>query len=68
MKKTKEKDTKSIEGEDKPKSGMIALKDHRLFCPPETDLKIKEGDDLSGKVPENLHQNLITEGVLKGNK
>lgn len=66
MKKTKEEDNKPVLGVDKPKSVMIALKDFHIFQPPETDIKIKEGDELS-KVPSKFHQNLITEGVMKGN-
>lgn len=68
MKKTKDENKGSIEGVDKSKSGMIALKDHHLFCPPKVDIKIKKDDDLTGKIPEKFHQTLITEGVLKGNK
>lgn len=43
----------------------VALKDFHIFQPPETDIKITKGQDLS-EVPEKFHQNLVTEGVMKG--
>lgn len=42
-----------------------ALKDFHIFCPPHDDIKITKGDDLA-LVPEKYHNNLITEGVMKG--
>ncbi len=67
MKKIKENGGKSILGVDKPEFVMIALKDFHIFMPPKHNIKIKEGDDLSG-IPEIFIQNLITEKVLrKGN-
>lgn len=53
-----EKATKSAPGK--------ALKDFHIFCPPHDDIRITKGDDLA-KVPEKYHNNLITEGVMKGN-
>lgn len=48
------------------KSGKnIALKDWKLFSPPEIDITIKKGDDLS-EIPEKFHHSLIVEGVMKG--
>lgn len=52
----------------KKKSGskkQIALRDFHIFQPPHTDIKIQKGDDLA-KIPEMYHNNMITEGVLKG--
>lgn len=46
-------------------SGPKALRDFHLFCPPDIDLHIKEGDSLAN-VPKKYHTNLITEGVMKG--
>ena len=43
----------------------LALKDFHICLPPDISIKIKAGDDLS-TVPEKFHQNLVTEGVMKG--
>lgn len=61
----KKADGSLVGGSKKLGGGKVALKDWHIFSPPEHDIKIKEGDDLSA-VPEMFHQNLITEGVLKG--
>ena len=47
----------------KVRTSMRAKKDFHIFCPPEHDIKIKEGDDLSD-IPELFITNLKTEGVL----
>ena len=43
---------------------LKALKDFHIFMPPEHDIKIVKGQDISD-IPEKFIPNLITEGVLK---
>jgi len=57
----------------KPKASNPALKDHVLFSPPsiKEPIEIKKGDDMDkllAKIPEQFHQSLITEGVIKEGK
>jgi len=63
-KKKKEKPFDCAAGfSEKPKRALIAKKDWRIFCPPEHDIKIKEGQDVSD-VPQKFLATLKTEGVI----
>lgn len=58
-----------IQKKEAPKndSGMIAQADFHFFCPPEYDVRIKKGDDVSKlDLPEWEIKKLIIEGILKG--
>lgn len=58
-------ETEQEQPEAPKKAEMVALKDWHIFLPPEYDLHIEAGQDLS-EIPEKFHPNLVTEGVMKG--